>query len=229
MQNFPLESIFDLKRKKRKERKKKQKRNQFYVKNVTRFRHYEFLSISPFSTSVHCTFGCCRKDNNITHLLASFNYAHKFIRFSFWLIVRWLFHFSTTPPSSSPCSHFISSRIRWKITSSADMQLAFIQYHSNAIMLELCPLVGNYGFSYLYKLLSNKYHTPHTAIESVCSRGFAVQFTNNGLIFHFMPRKKKKKIHAYIMLEATKEIRNQYPKMSLTECFYIYIRIYSWA
>lgn len=36
--------------------KKAEKWNQFYVKNVTRFRHYEFLSLFFYFRSLHCTF-----------------------------------------------------------------------------------------------------------------------------------------------------------------------------
>lgn len=48
--------------------------------------------------------------DNITHLLASFNYAHKFIVFPFWLIVRWLFHFYPRPHFGAPAPCIIHKR-----------------------------------------------------------------------------------------------------------------------
>lgn len=73
--NFPYESIFDLKRKKHTEKErgrdreiwKTEKWNQFYVKNVTRFRHYEFLSLFFYFRSLTAPLDVAVKDN-IAHL-----------------------------------------------------------------------------------------------------------------------------------------------------------------
>lgn len=69
------------------------KPNQFNFKNVMRFRHYGWLSqffLFVFTSTFECTFWCY--EDNIIRLLVHFNYAHKFIVYSFWLILRWIFH-----------------------------------------------------------------------------------------------------------------------------------------
>lgn len=142
---------------------------------------------------------------------------------------------------SSPCSHYFSSRVRWKITREYGHAISIYTIRLKRHNVRIARLlVENYGFSYLYKIIIvptrvvsfNECGWPCSGVP------FNLQIMASYFISNPEKKKKKKKNHkanntrVHHDVDATKEIRNQYPKNvanGIHFLSYIYIRIYFWA